>query len=169
MTLTQKLPFLILFNASMILRSVSRRKSDKRVLSENYKNRKISLFRKETFKQFYKLAKKIDNSNLKRVHIHNSIRSISKKTHTSFGQAQKGLNVLLKYYCHLFYYDSRVMKELDCPLDKFILDSLDKSIFLNHITEKYYLEIQNNVSTGRNSRIAYDYKWDKKKIHEAKI
>ncbi len=169
MTPAQKTPFLILFNASMILRSVSKSKSLGKKLSENYKNRKIRIFRKETFSEFKKLIKKIDKNNLEQKHIHDSIKCISKNSHTSFGQAQKGLNVLLKYYCHLIYHNKRkrIVKELDCPLDSFILKELHQSIFLNHMNEEMYMAIQKSIPTA--SRIVFDYRWDKKKIIEAKI
>jgi hypothetical protein len=80
-------------------------------------------FRKKLLKTSLELANKADEGTLKNEDIRNKIQEISKETNVSIGQAQKVLNVFLKYYCILTQKPPAIIRELDCPLDSKIMAS----------------------------------------------
>lgn len=79
------------------------------------------VFKRELLKAIVKLSKKVDTSALKNADIRNSIKKVSARSGVSLGQAQKVINVYLKYYCILSGKPPSVIRELDCPLDGKIL------------------------------------------------
>ena len=83
--------------------------------------------RKQVFRACLELANKADNGTLKNVDIRNKILEVSENAKCSIGQAQKIINVYLKYYCILTKKPSEIIRELDCPLDSQIMSKYQTS------------------------------------------
>lgn len=100
-----------------------------------------------------------------------SIEALSKEFQISFGQAQKPINVILKYHFYLAKIeDDRIKKELNCPIDSTILKALHISgTSLTKIGKKKYLAIQQEIQNGRPSRIEFDTQWDERHLREKGI
>jgi len=75
-------------------------------------------FKKKLFEAIERLRRRVDEENLSNANIRKEIKKLSTETDASIGQAQKVINVYLKYYCILY---SKPLEELDCPLDKSIM------------------------------------------------
>ena len=156
LTIQQKSIYLVLLNATMILRSIGKSLKNKE---------KLKQFKILTFKQIEFLAKKIDDGNLKEQHILTSIREIVDSCNISFGQAQKAINVLLKYHFYLNKHkDDNLKNVLDCPLDSKILKKLQIKKSLTKINEEDYIEIQKIISQQGQSKLDYDLFWDRQNL-----
>jgi len=68
-----------------------------------------------------KLMKKVDSGSLTNRDIRKGILELRKKARCSVGLAQKGINVVLKYYCFARKANARLLKALDCPIDSRII------------------------------------------------
>lgn len=161
LSIHQKSVYLIIFNATMVLRSVGK----------TLKKKGIKEFKIKTFKEIEKLTRLMDDGKLTEKQILNSIRNLASKFKISFGQAQKPINVLLKYHFHLFHKPSdKIKKELYCPIDSVILKELKiKVISLTKIDEKQFFEIQKQIQNISETRIDFDTKWDKKHLKDEGI
>jgi len=151
MTIYQKSVYLIVFNATMILRKLGLNEEDRKK------------FKKQVFAKLENLTQKIDNETLTEYDIRNAIRELSEEFNISFGQAQKPINVILKYHFFLTRdNNSPVKKKLDCPLDSIILKKLNRSGYrLKSIDEQVYIELQNEIYSKTNRcRIDFDIEWD---------
>jgi len=82
-------------------------------------------FKKQLYNGILDLAKKADENKLKNQDIREKIKEISEKSGVSIGQAQKTINVYLKYYCILTKKPAKIIKELDCPLDSKIMTKFE--------------------------------------------
>lgn len=159
LTVHQKSIYLIIFNATMILRSVGKNiKADKSV-----KDFKVSVFKK-----IEKLTNKMDTNTLTEKDIINSIDNVVDEFGISFGQVQKPINVILKYHFYLTKsYDDKIKKILHCPIDSVIIKKLGKSgVSLTNINKKKYLEIQKDIGNRSNPRLAFDTQWDEQHLRE---
>jgi len=133
--------------------------------------RKNIKFKKELYKGISRLLKKLDNHSLTNQHIRNEIKRISKSSHVTIGQAQKAINVYLKYYCILTSKSQKVIKELDCPLDSSIMKTFKtKSLKKQHLKNmkdfNEYEKWQKHLyEKGSGIRLQPDIKtYDKKRI-----
>ncbi len=130
-----------ILNETMILRSISKNK-DKVNLNE---------FKKMVIDECKDLFKKIDNGDLTEDNILESIRKIANHFSISFGQAQKPINTILKYYFYLICNNNYDLeKNLHCPIDSKILKHLRKEIkkILENLSEEEredYLNFQENI------------------------
>lgn len=123
-----------------------------------------------TIKHAIKLCKNINDGTLKNDDIRKSIKNISKVLKISYGQAQKGINVILKYCFFICYPDSQVGSELDCPLDSKILGSIGKrTLGLVNIHEKNYIDFQNIIQHQITRRIDFDRQWDEDRFKKYRI
>ena len=84
-------------------------------------------FKAELFNSILQLAEKVDNATLTNQDIREKIREIVKETNVSVGQAQKVINVYLKYYC-ILRDKAGLIKELDCPIDEGIAELVWKGL-----------------------------------------
>jgi len=172
MTTYQKSVYLIIFNTTMISRSVG--KTLKSNSSKDMWNFKVS-----TFRELENLTDKMDMGQLTENDILGSIRSLSDEFGISFGQAQKPIKVILKYHFYLIRNeDTNTKRLLHCPIDyKVVLKELFKELglpssarpFLTDIDEETYLAIQDLIQQRTETRIDYDTVWDKQHLQEEGI
>ena len=95
LTIYQKSVYLIILNATMILRSVGKS------LKANESDKSVKDFKIKVFEKINKLTDLMDKRLLKENNILDSIKELSKEFPISFGQAQKPINVILKYHFYL--------------------------------------------------------------------
>jgi len=153
----QKSVYLIIFNATMISRSVGK----------NIKaGKSVKDFKVKVFEEIEVLTNKMDNCALTEKNIIDSIDTLSNEFGISFGQAQKPINVILKYHFYLTKSnDDHIKKALHCPIDSLILKKLGKSgISLTKITKEKYLGIQKEIENRCDTRIAFDTQWDEQNL-----
>jgi len=164
LSIYQKSVYLIIFNATMIARSLGKTLKDKSTLAE---------FKKDVFRAFYALVRLMDEKRLTEDAILESIRALRSKFEfgVSFGQAQKPINVLLKYHFYLTKSgDAETERILHCPVDSVVLRELRmKPQSLAKIDEDEYLKIQDNIGRLCATRIAFDRKWDQENLRGAGI
>jgi len=156
LSLHQKSLYLMIYNATMISRSVGR--ADK-----NVRDFKISVF-----EELEKLTDKMDAGTLVEKNIIRSIDELRNEFEISFGQAQKPINVILKYHFYLTKSDESTIKDvLHCPIDSVILEELDrKKKSLSDIDKEEYLKIQKDIGDRGKTRIGFDTKWDEQNLRE---
>ena len=111
----------------------------------------------------------MDNNTLSEEDILDSIEGIKNGFGISFGQAQKGINVILKYHYYLTRNNNqRIRGMLNCPLDSIILDKLlGKRRYLTKIGREEYLLIQGKIKEVSPFRIDYDNVWDRRHLEDA--
>lgn len=115
------------------------------------------------------LFEKVDDDSLTNESIRKGINNLTKKVDDcSWGLAQKGINVALKYYC--FVKKSRTLyEELDCPLDSIIMSELyHRKLLMKHpgnpefrlkqLDQENYENIQKIIENSEEVRILAD-KW----------
>ena len=155
----QKSIYFILFNATMISRSVGK----------TIKGRKdMKYFKLRLFKKLDNLTTLMDNKKLTENNILKAIENLANEFRISFGQAQKAINVILKYHFYLTNNKNiQVKKALYCPLDSIILKALKKRKFLTNINKEEYLEIQNEIAKRCFPRIDFDKIWEKQLLQKA--
>ena len=102
----------------MISRSIGR-------TVKGQKNKKH--FKLRLFKKLDNLTTLMDSKKLTENNILKAIENLANEFCISFGQAQKAINVILKYHFYLTNNKNiQVKKALYCPLDSIILKSLKK-------------------------------------------
>lgn len=166
LTVQQKAIYLLVFNATMIMRSVGktlRLKPEQRA------------FRQQVFQVVAQLANKMDRGELREPDILNAILTLAAESRVSVGQAQKPINVLLKYHYYLTgRKDADTRMVLHCPIDSVILKELgviDRS--LARMTKGRYLELQDLIlersSCGAHApcRVDFDAAWDRQSLDRA--
>ncbi len=160
LTIYQKSVYLIIFNATMILRSVGKS------LKENKSDKSVKDFKIKVFKEISKLTDLMGKRVLKGDDILDSIKAISNDFQISFGQAQKPINVILKYHFYLTQIeDNRMKKALHCPIDSKILKALNRSgISLKKIDKENYLKIQQEIENRTPTKIEFDTLWDEQHL-----
>jgi len=162
LTIYQKSVYLIIFNATMISRSVG--KNIKR-------NKSLKDFKVRVFKELEILTSKMDTRILTEENIIDSINNLRNEFGISFGQAQKPINVILKYHFYLTKSnEDHIKKMLHCPIDSVILKKLGKSgISLTKIKKEKYLEIQKDIENRCDTKIAFDTQWDEQHLRDEGI
>jgi hypothetical protein len=159
LTLHQKSVYLIIFNATMISRSVGKTLKGK----NSTKRFKINVFEKLNH-----LCDLMNTGKLSEDDILGSIKALRDKFGISFGQAQKPINVIMKYHFYLTRpKDHKTKKVLHCPIDSVILKELNKSgLPLTKIDEAKYLELQKEIEKRFSIRINFDNKWDEQHLRD---
>ncbi|MCL0066587.1 hypothetical protein M1N53_01260 [Thermodesulfovibrionales bacterium] len=162
LTIHQKSIYLVIFNATMISRSVGKNIRT----GKSVKDFKVSVFEKLEM-----LTNKMDAGTLTEANIIESINDLTEEFQISFGQAQKPINVILKYHFYLTRSnDDNIKKVLHCPIDSLILKKLSKSgISLTKITKEKYMEIQKEIKNRCDARITFDTQWDEQHLREEGI
>ena len=135
--------------------------------------KKKRTYKKELFKIVKNLFKKIDNNIIKNRDVRNGILQLKKKSKVSIGQAQKVVNVCLKYYAVLANKKPKILKELDCPLDSTVFKKygdhkkgLNKTTNLTNLDnfEKYKEWQELLRKKGRSIKIYSDLIYDKRRM-----
>jgi len=159
LTIHQKSIYLIIFNATMISRSVGKNIKAGKSLKD---------FKASVFKELEMLTNKIDTSTLTEENIIYSIDNLRNKFGISFGQSQKPINVILKYHFYLTKSnEDSTKKMLHCPIDSLILKKLGKSgVSLTKVNKENYLEIQKEIENRVDTRIAFDTQWDEQHLRD---
>lgn len=156
LSIYQKSLYVGVFNSTMIGRSVGKTFKKKHKI---FKDFKLAVL-KESENLIYKIEKKT----LSEKDIVDSLDQLVERFEISYGQAQKGINVILKYHYQLYKnfkkYDGKV---LHCPLDSNILAELKiRDLPLGKIDEKRYLSIQNKLAELSDTRVDFDEKYERK-------
>lgn len=159
LTIHQKSVYLIIFNATMISRSVG-----KTLKAKNGVRR----FKIDVFKKLNHLTDLMNTGKLTEDDILGSIKALCDESQISFGQAQKPINVILKYHFYLTKSeDHKTKKALHCPIDSIVLRELKKSgLPLTKIDEAKYQELQNEIQKKFSTRVEFDDKWDKQHLEK---
>jgi hypothetical protein len=158
----------------MISRSVAKNfKSERRLRLKNFKI--------EVFKEIKKLTSKMNAGKLSEKDIIKSIDNLRNKFKISFGQAQKPINVILKYHFYLTRKNKDLTKDpmkkvLHCPIDSIILKRLGErsNLKLTAIDKDKYLELQERIEhyckkKHFNTRIEFDELWDEQHLKDEGI
>lgn len=115
-----------------------------------------------------RLVEKVDNNTITYEDIMGAIKELRNYC-DSIGAAQKVINVYLKFYSVISNKDDRVLKELHCPIDSFVISKnhLNK-IPLNRLSLTEYVEMQKILQKRYGMRILADIEaWDKiKNYHQ---
>ena len=162
LTIHQKSVYLMIFNATMISRSVGK----------NIKEGKsVKDFKVSTFQQIEKLIDKMERNELTESDILNAIENLSNEFGISFGQAQKPINVILKYHFYLMNGNDNIKKELHCPIDSVVLKEVGRDrISLTKIHKEEYLKLQQEIKEKMerrgDTRIEFDTQWDEQHLEE---
>lgn len=162
LTIYQKSVYLIIFNATMISRSVGKSLKG---------NKSIKDFKIRVFEKLNKLTDLMNTGRLTEDNILYSIKELCDEFQISFGQAQKPINVILKYHFYLTKSkDEDIKKILHCPIDSVVLKALNKrGIYLTRIDKEKYQEIQQEIQNRSPSRIEFDTRWDEQHLQEEGI
>ena len=159
LTIHQKSVYLIIFNATMISRSVG-----KTLRAKNGVRR----FKIDVFKKLNRLTDLMNTGKLTEDDILGSIKALCDEFRISFGQAQKPINVILKYHFYLTRSKGHKAKRvLHCPIDSVVLKELKKGgLPLTKIDEAKYQELQNEIEKQFPTKIEFDNKWDKQHLEK---
>jgi len=161
LSIEQKSVYLTILDATMILRTVGRSLRSEDRLKE---------FKNKVFKELEGLFNKMEVGKLTDNDILHSIDKFCEQFGISFGQAQKAINVLLKYHYYMYekYFDDciKIKSVLHCPLDSTNLERLGIiNNPLTRINKKEYKDIQNNIQNKMQSlglnKIDFDKLFDK--------
>jgi hypothetical protein len=152
----QKSVYITLFNSTMIGRSVGK--------TLKVKNKSFKDFKLAVLKESNSLINKMEKNNLFEKDIIIILDKLVEVFEVSYGQAQKGINVILKYHYQLYKefknYNGNI---LHCPLDSNILTELGiKNLPLSRINKEMYLSIQKKISGLSNKRVNFDKKYENK-------
>ena len=126
------------------------------------KDKNLRDFKIKLFKKIEKLTEKINNITLKEKDIEKVIDELKDEFGISYGQAQKPINVILKYHYYLTNnQDPNIKKSLHCPIDSLILKELNKTnLCLSRINKRLYYKLQEEIQEKSETRIEFDDHWD---------
>jgi len=165
LSIYQKSVYLIIFNATMIARSIGK------IIKKNSGRKTLNDFRNNVFKEIEKLTQLIDSGKLKEKHLFETMDNISKKFNISYGQAQKPINVILKFHFYLTKNTNKnIKKVLHCPIDSIILKFIKRSSWtLSKIEKEKYKEFQELIEKQSSCKVEFDIQWDKQHLERAGI
>jgi len=118
----------------------------------------VDIYKKLLLESIRRLRKLVDDSSIKNSNIRKEVKELAEKTGVSIGQAQKVINVYLKFYCLLKDCPLEVIKELDCPLDSTTMERKQK--MKNVFTMKDYVNWQNKFEKDFGIRLLRDNEYD---------
>lgn len=152
----------------MVLRSIGRTLD---IDDKDKRRERLKTFKQECFKEIKILINKMEKKELTEDDILASISKITDPPDISFGQAQKPINVILKYHYYLFHdsdENNKIKKELFCPIDSRVLNKLGgySGLALSRTKKDKFLEIQNKISEQGDTKIDYDLDWDKEHLED---
>jgi hypothetical protein len=155
MTLQQKSVYLIILNATMILRSIGR------TLKQNHIGTTAD-YKRSLFNKLEHLTACMDDGRLTEEQIIKTIKALAAEFDISIGQSQKAINVILKFHFYLSTKQNKTMRKvLHCPVDKIILHGLKwRQTSLNKIDLQEYRAIQREIAARCTSKIEFDRNWD---------
>ena len=166
----QKSVYLIIFNATMISRSLGKTfKKDMPWLTKHEREELIKRFKQDVFREIEKLTVRMDSHLLTEEDILKSIVTLKDGFNISFGQAQKPINVLLKYHYYLNHPENDDIKAiLHCPLDSKVLGRLGVKKFLTKIDDNEYFRLQRRIEDRMvpEPKITFDRLWDEKHLRD---
>jgi hypothetical protein len=159
-SLHQKSAYLIILNATMILRSIGttfKHNNDGKTLKEY----KICLF-----KILCEIFNLIESNEFNENVLRNSIIELANQFSISIGQSQKPINVILKFHYYLNNINNNdIKKQLDCPIDKIMLKELGfTNLSLNAIDLEQYNKLQKIINERVQFRIDFDDIWDRQHL-----
>jgi hypothetical protein len=160
----QKSIYLILFNATMISRSVGKTlKATGRA--------EVRCFKIRVFQEVESLIAEMDAGTLAESAIVASIEALSNEFGISVGQAQKAINVILKYHFYLTRPDDQSMRQvLHCPIDSIVQKRLRKRVIpLTRIGMSEYVALQNQIQSRSTCRLDFDTVWDEEHLRDEGI
>ena len=161
LTIHQKSLYLILFNTTMISRSVGKTlRADGRFTLRQFKVR--------VFQEVERLLAEMDAGTLTESSIMGSIQALADEFGISIGQAQKPINVILKYHSYLTRdaHDS-LRAVLHCPVDSVIQRRLHTTgRALTRIGMREYLELQRRIKRRAPCRVDFDTQWDEQHLRD---
>jgi len=162
LTVYQKSVYLIILNATMILRSIGR------TLQLNNAVLTVHDFKIQLFGKIENLTNLIEANEFTENELINCITDLANYFSISIGQSQKAINVILKYHYHLTGINNNELKlSLHCPIDSKILSVLEiNNLNLTAIDIERYLELQNMIAQRTEYRIDFDYNWDRQHLED---
>lgn len=160
MTIYQKSIYLLILNATMILRSIGR------TLQNNNAGMTLREFKICLFSKLENLINLIETNQFNENTLLNSITDLANEFGISIGQSQKAINVILKYHYHSAQINNDEMKRhLHCPIDSVILEKLGiANLRLNTIDLETYIGLQNRISESSQFRVDFDDIWDRQHL-----
>jgi hypothetical protein len=146
----------------MILRSVGT------TLKNNNNGRSLREFKICLFTKLENLVSSIETNQFNENILLAAITELATEFDISIGQSQKAINVILKYHFYsIGINNNEIKRSLHCPIDSKILSILGiNNLRLNAIDMERYLEIQNTISQMVESRIDFDYNWDRQHLED---
>lgn len=160
LTTYEKSVYLDIFNESMNVR----------MLGESFplhgRAERIKKFKWLVFAELEHLCSRMKFESLQTSDIRKSIEHVSTAAGVSFGQAQKAINVLLKYHYFLHDAESGAGAELDCPLDGLVLRELGVRISLQRLEREEYVDIQEKIAGLVSRRVDFDRRWDEQRLKD---
>ena len=164
LSIHQKSVYLILFNATMISRSVGKTLKARR-------HSTLGAFKIRVFQEIDRLTAEMDAGTLTESSIMGSIQSLSNEFGISIGQAQKPINVILKYHFYLARPEDKAIKRvLHCPVDSVIHKRLHKTVVpLTRIGMPQYVALQHEIQRRSPCRVDLDTAWDEQHLRDEGI
>jgi len=149
----------LFYRGTQVNRSISSsiQKDNKKINVDNYKHLLLESIRR--------LRSLVDNQVIKNLDIRREIRELAEKTNISIGQSQKVINVYLKVYCLLKDCPLRIIKELDCPLDRTTMEGNQTMKNLKDIKE--YEEKQRKFEQDFMVRLLRDFDYDSNHLNKS--
>ena len=160
LTTYDKSVYLIIFKAVMKARALGQS------FPSHGRAERMKKFTWLVFTEVEHLCSRMQHESLQTSDIRMSIEHVSTAAGVSFGQAQKAINVLMKY--HYFLHDavSGAGAELDCPLDSAVFRELGERISLSKLDRQRYIEIQEKIAGITARRIDFDRRWDEQRLKD---
>ncbi|MFA5412648.1 MAG: hypothetical protein WC350_04865 [Candidatus Micrarchaeia archaeon] len=172
LTIQQKSLYVIIYNATQISRSLGKTFSKDKD--------KLTNFKIEMFRLIKRLISLMEDDKLEEKDILGAMEELEAKFAVSFGQAQKPINVILKYHFYLNKINNeRIRRLLNCPIDKVVLNRLNKLGVLKEleldkegltgINRDYYDKLQGAIEKKSSVRIDFDKIWDEEILKRNKL
>jgi hypothetical protein len=164
LSIHQKSIYLILFNTTMVSRSVGKTLKARGRLT-------VGAFKIRAFQEIDRLISEMDAGTLTEPSIMHSIQRLSNEFGISVGQAQKPINVILKYHFYLTRpHDSTKRRILHCPIDSVVQKRLGRPLVrLTRLGMPEYMALQNEILRRSGSRLDFDTVWDEKHLRDEGI
>jgi hypothetical protein len=151
----------MLLNSSMVMRSVSKNKAQRSGKAQRR-------FKRAVRRQWMKLCGLMDAGHVSAKNIRDSIKRLVDQHGVTYGQAQKAMNVVLKYHYYLTHRgndDPEIKGQLDCPIDSGVFKELGEPVVrLSRLKDRnQYVELQERIAqrSGGKPRVCFDDQWDR--------